>query len=158
VLLNLIHDVDLLRYLVGEVEDLQAAQSNRIRGNEIEDVRHDENHPTAGGVAGPWYSLDYTYVLERGPTILPNRRSSEFGIEAKWLEFGNYRFGRGRTFAERTAIVSKGRRAGLGRTAATGAIADVQGRGGAPRIRRGCAKTVRGSGASLIFEACGLAE
>jgi predicted dehydrogenase len=38
VLLNLIHDVDLLRYLVGEVEAVQAAQSNRVRGNEIEDT------------------------------------------------------------------------------------------------------------------------
>jgi predicted dehydrogenase len=38
VLLNLIHDVDLLRYLVGEVETVQAARSNRVRGNEIEDT------------------------------------------------------------------------------------------------------------------------
>ena len=35
-------------------------------------VRHDEPHPTAGDIEGPWYSLDYTYVLERGPTVLPN--------------------------------------------------------------------------------------
>ena len=34
-------------------------------------VRHGEPHPTAGDVAAPWYSLDYTYVLERGPTVLP---------------------------------------------------------------------------------------
>jgi catechol 1,2-dioxygenase len=34
-------------------------------------VRHDEPHPTASDVAGPWYSLGYTYVLERGPTVLP---------------------------------------------------------------------------------------
>ena len=38
VLVNLIHDVDLLRYLVGEVEAVQAAQSNRIRGNEVEET------------------------------------------------------------------------------------------------------------------------
>ena len=37
-LLNLIHDVDLLRYLVGEVEAVQAAQSNRVRGNEVEET------------------------------------------------------------------------------------------------------------------------
>jgi catechol 1,2-dioxygenase len=34
-------------------------------------VRHDEPHPTASDIAGPWYSLGYTYVLERGPTVLP---------------------------------------------------------------------------------------
>jgi predicted dehydrogenase len=38
VLLNLIHDVDLLRYLVGEVAAAQAAQSKRIRGNAIEET------------------------------------------------------------------------------------------------------------------------
>lgn len=38
VLLNLIHDVDLLRYLIGEVEAVQAAQSNRLRGNEVEET------------------------------------------------------------------------------------------------------------------------
>jgi len=38
VLVNLIHDIDLLRYLVGEIESVQAAQSNRIRGNAIEDT------------------------------------------------------------------------------------------------------------------------
>lgn len=34
-------------------------------------VRHDEPHPAAGDIKGPWYSLDYTYVLERGATALP---------------------------------------------------------------------------------------
>ncbi len=34
-------------------------------------VKHDEPHPIAAGVARPWYTLDYTYVLERGPTVLP---------------------------------------------------------------------------------------
>ncbi len=34
-------------------------------------VEHEEPHPTAVDVAGPWYSLDTTFVLERGPTILP---------------------------------------------------------------------------------------
>jgi catechol 1,2-dioxygenase len=34
-------------------------------------VRRDEPHPTAPDIVGPWYSLDYTYVLERGPTVLP---------------------------------------------------------------------------------------
>ena len=34
-------------------------------------VRHDEPHPSARDIAPPWYSLDATYVLERGPTVLP---------------------------------------------------------------------------------------
>jgi catechol 1,2-dioxygenase len=34
-------------------------------------VRHDEPHPTHPDGATPWYSLDYTYVLEPGDTILP---------------------------------------------------------------------------------------
>ncbi len=33
-------------------------------------VRHDEPH-TDPGVPAPWYSLDYTYVMERGATMLP---------------------------------------------------------------------------------------
>jgi predicted dehydrogenase len=38
VLMNLIHDVDLLRYLVGEVEAVQALASNMVRGNPIEET------------------------------------------------------------------------------------------------------------------------
>lgn len=34
-------------------------------------IRHDELHPAAGDVTGTWYSLDYTYVIEEGPTVLP---------------------------------------------------------------------------------------
>jgi catechol 1,2-dioxygenase len=33
-------------------------------------IRHDEPHPTAD-VTGPWYSLDYTFVLEQGESVLP---------------------------------------------------------------------------------------
>lgn len=36
--MNAIHDVDLLRFLVGEIETVRAVASNRIRGNEIEDA------------------------------------------------------------------------------------------------------------------------
>ncbi|HTT02438.1 MAG TPA: dioxygenase [Steroidobacteraceae bacterium] len=32
-------------------------------------VRHEEPHPS--GAAGPWYSLDYTYVMEPGEAVLP---------------------------------------------------------------------------------------
>ena len=31
-------------------------------------VRHDEAHPTG---TAPWYSLDHTYVMEPGETVLP---------------------------------------------------------------------------------------
>ena len=34
-------------------------------------VRHDEPHPSAASVQRPWYSLDYTYVVEPGETVLP---------------------------------------------------------------------------------------
>jgi catechol 1,2-dioxygenase len=34
-------------------------------------VRHDEPHPAEAGVARPWYSLDYTYVMEPGEAVLP---------------------------------------------------------------------------------------
>lgn len=38
VFLNLIHDIDLLRHLVGEVVAVQAAQSNTVRGNAVEET------------------------------------------------------------------------------------------------------------------------
>jgi catechol 1,2-dioxygenase len=34
-------------------------------------VRHDGRHPTAQDINGTWYSLDYTYVMEEGATVLP---------------------------------------------------------------------------------------
>jgi predicted dehydrogenase len=38
VLTNLIHDIDLLRYLISEVETVQALVSNAVRGNAIEET------------------------------------------------------------------------------------------------------------------------
>lgn len=38
ILLNLIHDIDLLRHLVGEITAVQAMQSNAIRGNAVEET------------------------------------------------------------------------------------------------------------------------
>ena len=35
-------------------------------------VRHDEPDPERPDTEVPWYSLDYTYVMEPGETILPN--------------------------------------------------------------------------------------
>ncbi|SEE69356.1 catechol 1,2-dioxygenase [Rhizobiales bacterium GAS191] len=34
-------------------------------------VRHDEPHPSDPEVTRPWYSLDHTYVMEPGETVLP---------------------------------------------------------------------------------------
>jgi catechol 1,2-dioxygenase len=34
-------------------------------------VRHDKPHPSDPKVTRPWYSLDYTYVMEAGETLLP---------------------------------------------------------------------------------------
>jgi catechol 1,2-dioxygenase len=34
-------------------------------------VKHSEPHPTAKDVAGTWYSLDQTYVMEPGAAVLP---------------------------------------------------------------------------------------
>ncbi|MFF2324235.1 intradiol ring-cleavage dioxygenase [Agrobacterium sp. NPDC058088] len=34
-------------------------------------VRHEEPHPTDKDVQGPWFSLDYTYVMEPGEAVLP---------------------------------------------------------------------------------------
>ncbi len=33
--------------------------------------RHDEPHPSEPGVEAPWYSLDYTFVMEPGEARLP---------------------------------------------------------------------------------------
>jgi predicted dehydrogenase len=38
VLLNLIHDIDLFRYLLGEVASVQAQESNAVRGNPVEET------------------------------------------------------------------------------------------------------------------------
>jgi catechol 1,2-dioxygenase len=34
-------------------------------------VRHDEPHPLVPAISRPWFSLDYTYILEPGEAILP---------------------------------------------------------------------------------------
>lgn len=38
IFLNLIHDIDLMRHLIGEVTSVQALESNTVRGNAVEDT------------------------------------------------------------------------------------------------------------------------
>ena len=48
--------------------DVQFGVTKALLGDYL---RHDEPHPTDGSVTAPWYSLDYTYVMEPGETVLP---------------------------------------------------------------------------------------
>lgn len=48
--------------------DVQFGVTHALMGNY---VKHDEPHPSDSSVAAPWYSLDYTYVMESGETVLP---------------------------------------------------------------------------------------
>ena len=48
--------------------DVQFAVTRALLGTVVE---HREPHPTEPDVEAPWYSLDYTFELEEGPTELP---------------------------------------------------------------------------------------
>jgi catechol 1,2-dioxygenase len=48
--------------------DVQFGVTRALMG---EYIRHDEPHPSDASVSVPWHSLDYTYVMERGETVLP---------------------------------------------------------------------------------------
>jgi hydroxyquinol 1,2-dioxygenase len=48
--------------------DVQFGVTRRLVGNY---VRHENEKPPAPDVNGPWYSLDYTFVMEGGVTRLP---------------------------------------------------------------------------------------
>jgi hydroxyquinol 1,2-dioxygenase len=48
--------------------DVQFGVTRRLVGNY---VRHDNEKPPAPDVTGPWYSLDYDFVMEPGSTKLP---------------------------------------------------------------------------------------
>lgn len=68
VLVNLIHDVDLLRHLCGDIAAVQAAQSNQVRGHAVEDTAAIILHFTSGAlgtfsvsdtIQAPW-SYEFT--------------------------------------------------------------------------------------------------
>lgn len=48
--------------------DVQFGVTSALTGNFI---RHDEPHPTDADISGPWFSLDYTYIMEPGDAVLP---------------------------------------------------------------------------------------
>src|SRR5438445_11427825 len=48
--------------------DVQFGVTRRLVGNY---VRHENEKPPAPDVTGPWYSLDYNFVMEQGATRLP---------------------------------------------------------------------------------------
>lgn len=48
--------------------DVQFGVTNALVGDF---VRHDTPHPSEPAITPPWYSLDYTYYLEPGDTVLP---------------------------------------------------------------------------------------
>jgi hydroxyquinol 1,2-dioxygenase len=48
--------------------DVQFGVTRRLIGNY---VRHDDKPPPDAGTPGPWYSLDYTFVMEPGESKLP---------------------------------------------------------------------------------------
>lgn len=48
--------------------DVQFGVTRALIGNFI---RHDEPHPEYKDLAAPWYSLDYTYTMEKGEAKLP---------------------------------------------------------------------------------------
>ena len=48
--------------------DVQFGVTRALMGDYI---RHDERHPSDAAVSAPWYSLDYSFVMEPGETVLP---------------------------------------------------------------------------------------
>ena len=119
ILINLIHDIDLLRHLFGDVQSLQAVTSNETRGFEVEDtaavVLKFKNGALAtvsvsDTTAAPWnYDLAAGEV-ERFPQQDVNSHylcGTDASLTLPRLEVWEYRTGKGwhdPLTAERTAL------------------------------------------------------
>lgn len=108
VLINLIHEIDLIRFVCGEIESLQAVCSNRIRNYEVEDTAAVLLKLENGALVtitlcdatpAPWnwdlssgesaafpnYSCDSHYILgTKGSLTLPRLRLWSYPCEKGW--------------------------------------------------------------------------
>jgi predicted dehydrogenase len=119
ILINLIHDVDQLRFLFGDIESVQAMASNRIRGFEVEDtvtVLFRFRNGALGTVtvsdtaAAPWNWDLAAGEAERFPRQDVNSHflsGTDGSLTLPRLEFWQYREGKGwhdELTEERTAL------------------------------------------------------
>lgn len=93
-LINAIHDVDDLRYTVGEIDMVQAYLSNAVRGNEVEDVAV-ANFKFANGAVASYFISDgvpsnmfYETCAKEDPFFFPSDSNCYFFYGQKGcLEF-----------------------------------------------------------------------
>jgi predicted dehydrogenase len=107
VLINLIHEIDMLRFLLGEVDEVQAMTSNAQRGFEVEDsgtvlLRFRNGAlgtlTVSDCVASPWaWDLAAGEAAQFGQTYANTHflMGSEGSIALPRLEVWNYRSGKG---------------------------------------------------------------
>nr|ABW22840.1 oxidoreductase-like protein [Burkholderia sp. NCIMB 10467] len=107
VLINLTHEVDMLRFLVGEIEQVQAMTSNAHRGFEVEDTATVLLRFSSGAigtltvsdcVASPWaWDLAAGEAAQFGRTNVNTHflTGSEGSIALPRLDVWNYRSGKG---------------------------------------------------------------
>ncbi|MGI9449042.1 MAG: Gfo/Idh/MocA family protein [Geminicoccaceae bacterium] len=110
VFINLIHDIDLLRHLCGEIARVQAVESNRVRGHDVEDsavvILEFENGAlgtvsVSDTVPAPWsWELTaaenaaypkahaYCYMIggQRGALSIPDLRLWSYSGDPSWWE------------------------------------------------------------------------
>ncbi|TFE36491.1 Gfo/Idh/MocA family oxidoreductase [Paraburkholderia dipogonis] len=107
VLINLIHEIDMLRFLLGEIEQVQAMTSNAHRGFEVEDTANVLLRFRGGAigaltvsdcVASPWaWDLAAGEAAQFGRTNVNTHflTGSEGSIALPRLDVWNYRSGKG---------------------------------------------------------------
>ncbi|GIK83173.1 MAG: oxidoreductase [Alphaproteobacteria bacterium] len=119
VLINLIHDIDLLRFLLGEIESVQAIVSNRVRGFAVEDtsavIAKFRNGALATITVSDTAAAPWNWDLAAGEAERFPRQDvdayflsgTEASLTLPRLEIWNYRNGRGwhdPLTVERTAL------------------------------------------------------